>query len=108
LKKKKLGHKIINVTYPDNTPFGWAFDNFYDAKDVVKHLSNSRDGKVTIFGGIEFKPFSKLTMKWVKSSMLGNLLWIIRIDTTKNGTEDSFPMQAHLAFVNKIARAIIS
>jgi hypothetical protein len=40
--------------------------------------------------------------------MLGNLLLIIRIDTTKNGTEDSFPMQAHLAFANKIARAIIS
>ncbi len=39
--------------------------------------------------------------------MLGNLLWIIRIDTTKNGTEDSFPMQAHPAFANKIAWAII-
>jgi hypothetical protein len=34
--------------------------------------------------------------------MLGNLLWIIHIDTPKNGTEDSFPMQAHLAFANKI------
>ena len=45
VEEKKLGHKIINVTYPDNTPFGWAFDNFYDAKDFVKHLSN-RDGKV--------------------------------------------------------------
>ncbi len=40
--------------------------------------------------------------------MLGNLLWIICIDTTKNGTEDSFPLQAHLAFANKIAQAIIS
>ncbi len=40
--------------------------------------------------------------------MLGNHLWIICIDTTKNGMEDSFPMQAHLAFANKIARAIIS
>ncbi len=39
--------------------------------------------------------------------MLGNLLWIICIDTTKNGTEDSFPMQAHLAFAKKIAWAII-
>jgi hypothetical protein len=102
-----MGHKIINVTYPDNTPFGWAFDNFYDSKDFVKHLSN-RVGKVTIFGGIEFKPFSNLTKKWVKSSMLGNLLWIVCIDTTKNGMEDSFPLQAHLAFANKIARAIIS
>jgi hypothetical protein len=62
VKEKKLGHKIINVTYPDITPFGWAFDNFYDAKDFAKHLSN-RDGKVTIFGGIEFKPFSNLTTK---------------------------------------------
>jgi hypothetical protein len=60
-----MGHKIINVTYPDNTLFGWEFDNVYDAKDFVKHLSN-RDGKVTIFGGIEFKPFSNLTTKWVK------------------------------------------
>jgi hypothetical protein len=93
---------LINVTYPDNTPFGWAFDNFYDAKDFAKHLSN-RDGEVAIFVGIEFKPFSNLTTKWVKSSTLGKLLWIIHIDTTKNGTEDSFPMQAHLAFANKIA-----
>jgi hypothetical protein len=37
VKEIKLGHKIINVTYPDNTPFGWAFDNFYDAKDFVEH-----------------------------------------------------------------------
>jgi hypothetical protein len=95
---EKLGHKIISVTYPDKTPFGWAFDNFYVAKDFVKHLSN-RNGKVTILGGIEFKLFSNLTTKWAKSSMLGNLLWTIRIDTTKNGTEDSFPMQAHLAFI---------
>ncbi len=106
MKKKKLGHKIVSVTYPDNTPFSWAFDNIYDAKDFVKHLSN-RDGKVTIFGGIEFKPFSNLITKWVKSLMLGNLLWIIHIDTIKNGTEDSFPMQAHLSFANKIAQAII-
>jgi hypothetical protein len=97
-----LGHKIINVTYPNNTLFGWAFNNFYDAKDFVKHLSN-RDGKVTIFGGIEFKPFPNLTTKWVKSLMLSNLLWIICIDMTKNGTEDIFPMQAHLAIANKVA-----
>jgi hypothetical protein len=101
-----LGQKIINVTYPDKTPFGWAFDNFYDAMDFIKHLSK-RNGKVTILGGIEFKPFSNLTTKWVKSLLLGNLLWIIRIDTTKNGTEESFPMQAHLVFANKIAQAVI-
>ncbi len=101
-KEKKLGHKIINVSYPDNTLFCWAFDNFFDAKDFVKHLS-SRDGKVTIFGGNEFKPFSNITTKWVKSLMLGNLLWIIRIDMTKNGMEASLPMQAHLAFANEIA-----
>ena len=40
--------------------------------------------------------------------MSGNLLWIIHIDMTKNGMEDSFPMQAHLAYANKSARAIIS
>ncbi len=39
--------------------------------------------------------------------MLGNLLWVICIDATKNGMEDSFSMQAHLAFANKIAQAII-
>ena len=39
--------------------------------------------------------------------MLGNLLWIIRIDMTKNGVEDSFPMQAHLAFANNIAQTVI-
>jgi hypothetical protein len=105
-RRKKLGHKIINVTYQDNTAIGWAFDNVYDAKDFVKHLSN-RHIEVTIFGGIEFKPFSNLTTKWVKSSMLGNFLWIICIDRTKNGMEDSFPMQAHLMFANKIAWAII-
>jgi hypothetical protein len=106
-KEKKLGHKIINVTYPDNTLFVWAIDIFFDAKDFVNHLSN-RDGKVTIFGGIAFKPFSNLTTKWVKSSMLSNLLWIIHINTTKNGTEDSFPLQANLAFAKLIARASIS
>ncbi len=53
VEEKKQGHEIINVTYPDKTLFGWAIDNFYDAKYFVKHLSN-RDGKVTIFGGIEF------------------------------------------------------
>jgi hypothetical protein len=79
---------------------------FYDAKDFVKHLY-SRIGEVIMLGGMEFKPFSNLTTKWVISSMLGNLLWIIHIDTTKNGNEDSFPMQAHLAFANKTARAVI-
>jgi hypothetical protein len=54
VEEKILGHKIIKVKYPDKTLFGWAFDNFYDVKDFVKHLSN-RDGKVTIFGCIEFK-----------------------------------------------------
>ncbi len=81
--------------------------NFYDAKDFIKHLSN-RDGEVTIFGDIEFKAFSNLTTKWVKSLILSNLLWIILIDTTKNGMEDSFSIQAHLAFANKIARTLIS
>jgi hypothetical protein len=39
--------------------------------------------------------------------MLGNLLWIICIDMTKNGMEHSSPMQAHLAFANKNARVVI-
>ncbi len=33
-----LGHKIINVIYPDNTPFGWALDNFYhEPNGVIMH-----------------------------------------------------------------------
>ncbi len=39
--------------------------------------------------------------------MLGNFLWIIPIDTMEKGMEDSFPVQAHLAFANKITWAII-
>jgi hypothetical protein len=64
-QRKKLGNKIINVIHPDNTPFGWAFDNFYDDKDFVKYLSN-RDGEVTIFGGIELKLFSNLKQSGLK------------------------------------------
>jgi hypothetical protein len=44
----------------------------------------------------------------VKNSALGNLLWIIRINMMKNEQEGSFLMKAHLAFANKIARAIVS
>jgi hypothetical protein len=90
VKEKKMGHKFINVTYPDKTLFGWAFDNFYDAKDFVKHVSNM-DGKVTAFGGIEFKPLPNPTTKWVKSLMLGNLLWIICIDTTRMEWKTALP-----------------
>ncbi len=39
---------------------------------------------------------------------MGKLLWVIRINTTKNGTKGSFHVEAHRAFVNKIARAVLS
>jgi hypothetical protein len=69
-QRKNWALRFINVTYPDKTPFGWVFHNFYDTKDFVKYLSN-RDGKVAIFVGIEFKPFSNLTTKWVKKFDVG-------------------------------------
>ncbi len=54
-KKEKEGKKadikkIVIVSNPDATPFGWAFHGFYDAKGFLKSLSN-RNGATTHFGG---------------------------------------------------------
>jgi hypothetical protein len=48
-KKDKDGtkrHKIINLVHPDaaETPYGWAFKNFYDAREHIKALSNKTGG----------------------------------------------------------------
>ncbi len=50
-------HNIIPLVNNDGTPYGWAFENFYNAKDFVKDLSN-RNNALIFFGGLEFKSFS--------------------------------------------------
>ncbi len=90
----------------DGTPYGWAFENFYNAKDFVKDLSNRNDALIFL-GGLKFKSFSNLTTRWVKSLLVGGCLWVIHINTTMDGTSGCFPMEAHIAYANKIARAVI-
>jgi hypothetical protein len=104
--EKKKSHNIIPLVDNDGTPYGWAFENFYNVKDFVKDLSNRNDALIFL-GGLEFKSFSNLTTRWVKSSSVGGCLWVIHIDTSMDGTTGSFPMDAHIAYANKIARAMI-
>ncbi len=84
----KKRHKIINLIHPDaaKTPYGWAFENFYDPQEHLKALSN-KTGDATAIGGEEFKPFDNLTTRWIKTSKLGQLLWVIHIDN--DGKENS-------------------
>ncbi len=102
----KKRHKIINLVYPDaaETPYGWAFKIFYDAREHIKALGN-RTGDTTAIGGEEFKPFDNLTMRWIKTSTLDQLLWVIRI---YDDGEKKFPLEAHKIYANKIARGLIS
>jgi hypothetical protein len=103
----KKRHKIINLVHPDaaETPYGWAFENFYDAREHIKALGN-KTGDTTAIGGEEFKPFDNLTTRWIKTSKLGQLLWVIlRID---NDGEKKFQLEAHKIYANKIARRLIS
>ncbi len=79
---------------------------FFYAKDFVKDLSN-RNNALIFLGGLEFKAFSHLTTRWVKSLLVGGCLWVIHIDTSKDGMTDSFPMSAHIPYANKIAQAVI-
>ncbi len=53
----KTRHKIINLVHPDaaETPYRWAFKNFYDAREHIKALGN-KTGDTTSFGGEKFKP----------------------------------------------------
>ena len=39
--------------------------------------------------------------------MIGVNLWVIHIDESKVGIEGCFPMEAHVAYANKIARAVL-
>ena len=106
IEKKERVHSIIPLQCPDKTPYGWAFENFYDAKEFLKHLCN-RKNEITYLGEEEFKPFSNLTAHWVKSSSLGDNLWIIHIDVQENDEENAFPIQCFALFSNKIARALL-
>jgi hypothetical protein len=105
-KDVKKRHKIINLVHPDDaeTPYGWAFENFYDAREHLKALSN-KTGDTTAIGGKKFKPFDNRTKTWIKTSELGQILWVIRID---DDGERKFPMEAHKIYANKIARGLIS
>ncbi len=76
----------------------------YDAREHIKALGN-KTGDTTAIGGEEFKPFDNLTTRWIKTSKLGQLLWVIRID---DDSEKKFPLQTHKIYANKIARRLIS
>ena len=73
---------------------------------LSKTFSNRNDALIFL-GGLEFKAFSNLTTRWVKSSLAGGCLWVICINTSKDGTTGSFAMSAHIPYANKIARAVI-
>ena len=109
-QKKKDGRnkpKIVNLNHPNGTCYGWSFHNFYDAKEELKSLSN-RLGMITIIGGVQFRPFSNLTTKWIKEAEFSKYIWVIRIDLELDDTEHCFPLMAHVAYGNKIARGVIA
>jgi hypothetical protein len=106
-KKKDERNKprIVNLMHPNGTCYGWAFHNFYAAKEELKSLSN-RDGMITVIGGEELKPFSNLTTKWLKEAEFSNFIWVIRIDLELDGADNCFPLTADVAYGNKIARGV--
>jgi len=114
IKKENEGEKgnikkIVIVSNHDATPYGWAFQGFFEAKEFLKSLSN-RNGESIHFGNEEYRPFSNLTTRWVKTSMFMNIIWVIRIDKEMDGEDNCFPLlneKAHAAYGNKIARGII-
>jgi len=114
IKKENEGEKgnikkIVIVSNHDATPWGWAFQGFFDAKEFIKSLSN-RNGESIHFGNEEYRPFSNLTIKWVPTSVFNNLIWVIRIDKEMDGEDNCFPLlneKAHAAYGNKIARGVI-
>jgi hypothetical protein len=106
-KDERNKPKIVNLMHPSGTCYGWAFYNFYDAKEELKSLSN-RDGMITVIGGEELKPFSNLTTKWLKEAEFSNYIWVIRIDLDLDGAYNCFPLNCHVAYGNKIARGVIA
>ena len=106
-KDERNKPKIVNLMHPNGTCYGWAFHNFYAAKEELKSLSN-RLGTITVIGGVEFRPFSNLTTKWLKEAEFSGYIWVIRIDLELDGEEHCFPLTAHVAYGNKIARGVIA
>jgi hypothetical protein len=104
--EKKQNHKILILVNSKGAPIGWAFQEFYDAKKYFKAILN-RINMGTHIDGIAIKAFSNLTTKWTLASGIGQNLWIICIDPSRNDYEDSFPTKTYTAFANKIARGII-
>jgi hypothetical protein len=68
-------------------------------------FSSIQTGDTTAIGGKEFKPFDNLTTRWIKTSKLSQLLWVICID---DDGERKLPMEAHKIYANKIAHGLIS
>ena len=106
-KDERNKPKIDNLMHPNGTCYGWAFHNFYAAKEELKSLSN-RLGMITVIGGEELKPFSNLTTKWLKEAEFSNYIWVIRIDLDLDGAYNCFPLNCHVAYGNKIARGVIA
>ena len=106
-KDERNKPKIVNLMHPNGTCYGWAFHNFYAAKEELKSLSN-RLGMITVIGGEELKPFSNLTTKWLKEAEFSNYIWVIRIDLDLDGAYNCFPLNCHVAYGNKIARGVIA
>ncbi len=104
-KKNKI-HKILILVDSKGAPIGWAFQEFHDSKEYLKAILN-RINMETHVGGIPFKAFSNLTTKWTLASGIGQNLWIIRIDPSRNDLKNSFPTKAYSAFANKIACGFI-
>ena len=107
-KDERNKPKIVNLIHPDGTCYGWAFYNFYAAKEELKSLSNKL-GMTTVIGTYDFKPFSNLTTKWLKEAELCDLIWVIRIDLELDEDDNKkIPVEAHEAYGNKIARGVTS
>jgi hypothetical protein len=102
----KKRHKIINLVHPDaaETPYGWAFENLYDAREYLTALSNIM-GDTTAIRGKEFKLFNNLTTRGIKTSKLGHLLWVICID---DDGEKKFAIEVLNIYANKIVCGLIS
>ena len=48
-KDERNKPKIVNLIHPNGTCYGWAFYNFYAAKEELKSLSNRLD-MITVIG----------------------------------------------------------
>jgi hypothetical protein len=98
---------VTNVLKPDGEPYGYLYGNAYDIKEQLKALCNN-NSESTFIGGMEFKAYTNLAIKWIKESQVGNLLWVVRIVEVDVISDFSFPMNAHKAYSNKVVRAIIA